>query len=78
MHDETKETVKLHHRVLFGNPENIKEQPGLLADHAIMSIKQQTTNDILMELRGWIIAGVGVIMLGFLTAVIALVYKGGA
>ena len=76
MTDETKEIVKLHHRVLFGDPENIKEQPGLLADHAIMSIKQERTNEILMEVRNALLWVVGIIMTGFVTAVLALVYRG--
>lgn len=75
MSDPLKETVNLHHKVLFGDPDDIKEKPGLIADHAIMSIKQERTNEILMEVRNALLWGVGIILAGFLTAVLALVYR---
>lgn len=72
---ELKETVDLHHKVLFGDPERIQEQPGLITDHAITSMKMERTNEILTEMRNAMIWGVGIILAGFLTAVMALVYR---
>lgn len=54
MHDEItelKEGLKLHREVLFGDPTNIKENPGVLFEQARMSIAQDRTNEILTDLK---------------------------
>ena len=75
MHDETKEKVELHHKVLFGDPANIKESPGVIADQMRMGLEQARTNEILMELRNAVLWIVGLILTGFVTALLALVYR---
>ncbi len=73
--DETKERVDLHHKVLFGDPSNIKESPGVIADQMRMGFEQARTNEILTELRNAVLWIVGLILTGVVTAVLALVYK---
>lgn len=76
MNDELHETVRLHDRLLRGNPENIKDEPGVIAEQRLMSMEQKRTNEILLELRSAVLWIVGLVMTGFVTALIALVYKG--
>lgn len=76
MSEELTKRVNLHDRVLFGDPENISEKPGVIAEQRRMSQEQKRTNEILMEVRNSLIWIVGIVLSGVLTAVLALVYKG--
>lgn len=44
MSEKIEERVNLHHKVLFGDPENMKASPGIVSE-------QMRTNEILTELR---------------------------
>ena len=82
MPEDVTSKVDLHHRLLLGNPENLKEQPGLIVEHARTadefrnSFKEQ--NKTLSEIRSVGIWVFGIILTGFMTAVMALVYKASA
>ncbi len=70
MHDELiKERVELHHRLLLGNPENMKEMPGIVAE-------QMRTNEILTKLTETVSRINWMIVTGFVMALGALVIKG--
>ena len=76
MTEDLKETVKLHDRLLRGDPANLKDQPGLIMEHARTADILVQTNKTLAEIRNVGIWVFGIILTGFLTAVMALVYKG--
>ncbi len=78
MSDEITGMVRLHDKLLRGDPENFKEQPGLIVEHARTADALQQTNKTLMEIRNVAIWVFGIILTGFLTAVMALVYRGHA
>ncbi len=75
MSDGLRDRVDLHHRALFGDPDNIKEQPGVIADIVTMSVEQERTNEILTEVRNGILCIVALVMTGFVTALLTIVYK---
>ncbi len=75
MSDELLMRVKLHDKVLFGDPENIDERPGVIAEQRRQSSVQMRTNEILTEVRNAVMWIVGIVLTGFVTAVMALVYK---
>jgi len=68
MDEEYKVKVNLHHKLLLGDPENFEDQPGLL-------VGMKEANKTLSEIRMLGIAAIGIILSGFLTAVMALVYR---
>lgn len=76
MSDEITGKVNLHHKLLLGDPENLKEQPGLIVEHAKTADILVQTNKTLAEIRNVGIWVFGIILTGFLTAVMALVFKG--
>ena len=68
MSDELTKKVNLHHKLLLGDPENFEDQPGLM-------VGMKEANKTLSEIRAVAICALGVILTGFLTAVVAMVYK---
>jgi len=75
MSDELTRKVNLHDKLLRGDPENFKDQPGLIVAHSRTADALEQTNKTLSEIRAVAICALGVILTGFLTAVMALVYK---
>lgn len=61
--------VNVHHKVLFGDPENMKEMPGIVSE-------QMRTNEILSELRAVVMRINWLLITGFLMALGSLVIKG--
>lgn len=80
MSEDVTQRVDLHHRLLLGDPENLKVQPGIIVEHARTAEEFRTAlrdaNKTLSEIRNVGIWVFGIILTGFLTAVMALVYKG--
>ncbi len=68
--------VESHDKMLRGDPDNINEKPGVIAEQRLMAVEQKRTNEILMELRNAVMWIVGLVVSGFVTAVLALVYRG--
>lgn len=69
MSEDLRAKVELHHEVLFGDPQNMKDQPGIV-------FEQMRTNEILTELRGIVVRINWLLVSGFIIAVGALVIKG--
>jgi hypothetical protein len=42
---------KLLKEAIFGNPANIRDQPGIIAEQNRQSVAQDRTNEILMDLK---------------------------
>lgn len=61
---------------VFGSRDNPTEQPGLIAEHRSMRMVQERTNEILTELKNAVLWINGLIVLGFITALAGLVFKG--
>jgi len=76
MSEDLTRRVDLHHKLLLGDPENLKEQPGLIVEHARTADALLMANKTLGEIRTVVIWVFGIILTGFLTAVMALVYLG--
>lgn len=69
MHDETiREDVRMLKNAVFGNPENPRENPGVVSELARMN---ETLSDMKDAMRKINIT----IILGFLTALMAMVFK---
>lgn len=68
MDQEYKGKVDLHHKLLLGDPENFNDQPGLL-------VGMKEANKTLAEIRTIGIAAIGIILSGFLTSLMYLVYQ---
>jgi len=79
MSEDVTRRVELHHKLLLGDPENLKEQPGLIVEHARTAEEFRTSlreaNKTLSEIRNVGIWMFGIILTGFLTAVMAMVYR---
>lgn len=77
MHDDLQRDVIRLDRAVFGDRDNPKDFPGLIAEQARMGLEQARTNEILMELKksvqwiGRLIVG------GFVTALLGVVLKVG-
>lgn len=75
MHDEMHKTVSALDKAVFGDRNDPKEYPGLIAEVARMGDEQKRTNQILMEVKnslGWIVK---LILGGFVTALLTVVMK---
>lgn len=75
MSEELKDRVNIHHKVLFGDPENMKEMPGVIAEQARMSFEQGRTNEILTEVRDSLSKINWLLISAFVLAIIGLVFK---
>lgn len=69
MSDEIKDDVRRLKNTVFGNPDNLKEVPGIVSELA-----QMTT--VLTEMRDSLRRINMVLVSGFLTALMAMVFKG--
>jgi hypothetical protein len=76
MEDELKETVAVHHKVLFGDPSDLKNNPGIVHEQTRLADRQEEANKILFSVQGDIRWIVRLLLGGFVTAVMAMVYKG--
>ncbi len=80
MSEDVTRKVDLHHKLLLGDPERLWEQPGLIVEHARTSEEFRAAlrdaNKTLSEIRNVGIWVFGIILTGFLTAVMTLVYRG--
>jgi len=68
LHEEAKERIDLHHKVLFGDPNRMDEMPGIIAQH-------RRTNEILTEVRDSLSRINWLIIAGFVTAIGSTIYK---
>jgi hypothetical protein len=75
MQDELDKEVDLLNKAVFGDRENPKESPGVIAELARMSMVQERTNEILMELRNAVLWINGLLVTGVITGMIGLVFK---
>jgi len=73
--DDIRETVKIHDRLLRGDPENMKESPGLISDHIRFSYELGRTNEILTEVRDSLGRINWMLISAFVLGLIALVFK---
>jgi len=74
--DEMRETVRMHHRAIFGNPDDLKDAPGIIADISRISFQQERTNEILMEVRDSLSRINWLLISAFVVALIAVVFRG--
>lgn len=58
----------MHHKLLLGDPENIEEMPGVIAQH-------RRTNEILEDVRDALSRINWILLSSFLLALVALVFK---
>lgn len=75
MSHELHETVHRLDKAVFGDRDNIKEQPGLVAEQSRLADALDTTNKILTEVRNGVLCVVALVMTGFVTALLTIVYK---
>jgi len=73
--DETREKVDLHHRAIYGDPHDMKEAPGLIADISLIRFEQGRTNEILTEVRDSLARINWILVSAFILALIGVVFK---
>lgn len=66
----------LHDILLRGDPKNLNDSPGVIAEQRRMGQEQARTNEILTELRGDLRRINWMILAGFITALLSTVWKG--
>lgn len=71
------EAVSQLNKAVFGDRDDPKGSPGIIAEQQRMGMEQARTNEILMELRNAVLWINGLLVTGFVTALIALVIKVG-
>lgn len=76
MHDDNmnRRVGRLENQI-FGDRDDPKGFPGVIAEQARMSMEQARTNEILLELRNSVRWINGLIITGFVTALIGVVLK---
>ena len=67
--DELREDVRMLKNAVFGNPENPKQTPGVIAELTQMNATLKEVSDSMKRIN-WTILG------AFMTALCALVFKG--
>jgi len=65
----------MHHKAIYGDPDNMREAPGLFAEQARMSFEQARTNEILIELRDSLMRINWLLISAFVVGLIAVVFK---
>lgn len=75
MSDDLKQDVSLLNKAVFGDRDNPKDSPGVIAELARMSMVQERTNEILTELRNAVLWINRLLVTGFVTALLAVVFK---
>ncbi len=75
MHDDLNRDVDLLNKAVFGDRDNPKNSPGIISEQARMSMEQARTNEILIELRNSVLWINRLIVSGFITALVAVVFK---
>jgi hypothetical protein len=75
MHDDLHKDVDLLNKAVFGDRVDPKGQPGIISEQARMGMEQARTNEILLELRNSVRWINGLIVSGFVTALLAVVFK---
>lgn len=75
MQDDLHKDVNLIKKAVWGDRENIKGAPGIIAEQSRMSAELARTNEILTELRNAVLWINRLLVTGFITALIALVFK---
>ena len=73
--EEIVRDVKLLNNAMFGDRENPKESPGVVADIARMGMEQARTNEILTELTGSVRWINRLILGSIVVAVLGLIVK---
>ena len=74
--ENLEDRVDMHHRAIFGNPDDMKDAPGIIADISRISFQQGRTNEILGEVRDSLGRINWLLVAGFLTAIMAVIFKG--
>ncbi len=67
--------VDIHDILLRGDPENMKESPGVMADHQRLSYELGRTNEILTEVRDSLSKINWLLISAFFVGLVALVFK---
>jgi hypothetical protein len=62
-------------KAVFGDRDNPKGQPGIIADQARLGAELTRTNEILTELRNSVLWINRLLVGGFVTALLAIVFK---
>lgn len=75
MHDELAKDVSLLNKAVFGDRDDPKGSPGIIAEQTRMSMEQARTNEILIELRNSVLWINRLIVSGFITALVVMVFR---
>ncbi len=75
MHDDINRDVDLLNKAVFGDRDDPKNSPGIISEQARMSMVQERTNEILTELRNAVLWINGLLVTGFITGLVAVVFK---
>ena len=75
MIDEIHKDVGLLNKAVFGDRDNHKFSPGIIAEQTRMSMEQARTNEILLELRNSVMWINRLIISGIITGIIGIVIK---
>jgi hypothetical protein len=75
MHDELHKTVTRLDNAVFGDRDDPKGSPGIISEQARMGMEQARTNEILLELRNSVRWINGLIITGFVTALVGIVFR---
>lgn len=75
MPDELPRDVARLNKAVFGDRDNLKDFPGVIAEQSRMSMVQERTNEILMELRNAVLWINGILVTGFITGLLTLLFK---
>ena len=73
--ENLEDRVDMHHRAIFGNPDDMKDAPGIIADISRISFQQGRTNEILGEVRDSLGRINWLLISAFVLALIAVVFK---
>lgn len=75
MSDNLREEVSTLNKAVFGDRDDPRGSPGVLAEQTRLGMELSRTNEILTELRNAVLWINRLLVTGFITALIALVLK---
>ena len=77
MPDEFKEKVDLTYKAVFGDPANLKQSPGVIAENALTSFQLKLMNETLTDIKKSMGRINWIVLAGVLTALLNLVLRPG-
>lgn len=77
MQDDSNDRVSIIWKVLFGDPEKLKDQPGVITETTLMSVELKTMNETLKDIQKSMNRINWIILTGVIVALLNTVIRSG-